>query len=334
MKLASIELITEITPHLNADSLEFASVAGYKCIVGKGAFKVGSAVLLIQPDTILPDEPWAEMFKKKSSRVRAVKLRGQWSFGIAISPYDVTQVNTTLMTWLMPCNIGKDISEDIGVVKYEPPVPQDLSACGYLPTGLPKTDEERFQNIEDLPFGELVDLTLKIDGTSSTYYCKKVVDGNHWETGVCSRSLRIKSEADNHYTRIDKKYRILEKLLEYCQKHDVSLALRGEIFGQGIQSFPNNPHATGPVDFACFSVFNMDKQEYENTNDPHNYLTVAGILEIPIVDQIGRFILDKSLILHYSQGIDKLNGKPFEGIVVKHATGSFKVINLDFDTKK
>jgi hypothetical protein len=44
---------------------------------------------------------------------------------------------------LMPINIGKDISERIGVTKYEAPQPQQLDAKGPLPFGLGKTDEER-----------------------------------------------------------------------------------------------------------------------------------------------------------------------------------------------
>jgi RNA ligase (TIGR02306 family) len=335
MKLASIELVQEISEHPNADSLEIAKVLGYQVIVGKGEFKVGSAVVFIQPDTRLPDEPWAEMFRKRSNRVKSIKLRGFWSFGLALSVFTVStsQHSEQLKRWLMPINIGKDISSEIGVTKYEPPAPQDLSAAGYLPTGLPKTDEERFHNIEDLPFGEEVDITLKIDGQSATYACKKMNDGS-WRTYICSRSLEIKQDSNNNFTRINQKYQILEKLLEYCQKYDVSLALRGEIYGQGIQAHQNNPHSKGPIDFACFSVFNMDKLEYENTQDDHYYLAVAGVLGIPVVDQIGKFTLSQKIISRYSEEIKELNGRLFEGVVIKHETGSFKIINLHYDEKK
>jgi RNA ligase (TIGR02306 family) len=84
MKLASIELISEINPHPNADKLDLAKVLGYTCIVEKGKYKAGDAVVLIQPDTVLPDEPWAEMFKKRGNRVKALRLRNIWSFGIVL----------------------------------------------------------------------------------------------------------------------------------------------------------------------------------------------------------------------------------------------------------
>ncbi len=335
MKLASIELIKEISPHSNADSLEIATVLGYQCIVGKGSFKAGDTVVLIQPDTVLPDAKWAAPFKAKNSRVRAVKLRGVWSFGIAMSPYEITDENTLLTKWLLPENIGNDISEDIGVIKYEAPAPQCFDASGYLPTGMPKTDEERFQNFGDeLPFGEPVDVTLKIDGQSVTFFCIKKDD--EWETGTCSRSLRMKPESNNNYTKVDAMYKILEKLRNYCSFNNVSLALRGEVFGQGVQAFPKNPHATGPLDFRAFSVFNMDTREYEGPNDPHYYTKlcsafVIGIPCVPMIEQ--QIILTPELIRKYSEELTELNGRLFEGVVIKHNKGSFKVINLHYDSK-
>lgn len=337
MKLASIELVKEIKPHGNADSLEIAVVLGYECIVPIGQYVKDQLVILIQPDTVLPDKPWAEVFRKRSNRVKAMKLRGVWSFGIVMDPLNLLEDSGDIKTLFNPDIIGKDISAIIGVTKYEPPAPQDLSAMGYLPTGLPKTDEERYQNLQaELPYGEPVDVTLKIDGQSATYYCFKNAEGG-WDTGICSRSLKIKPDCENNYTRIEAKYNILEKLKNYCMYHDVSLALRGEIYGQGIQAFDANPHGKGPLDFAVFSVYNMDKRKYEGPNDPHYYekvaaATVGGIPVVPMVER--QTVLTPELIEKYSRGIDKIDGKRFEGVVIKHSLGSFKVINLSYDERK
>ena len=84
-KLATIEKVKEILPHSGADKLEIAHVAGLKCVVKKGSFKPGDWCVLIQPDTVLPDAPWAEFYKKGSPlRVKAQKLRGVYSFGIVL----------------------------------------------------------------------------------------------------------------------------------------------------------------------------------------------------------------------------------------------------------
>ena len=135
MKLASIETITEILPHGNADSLLICRVLGYQCIIRKvDHFKVGDKVCFIQPDTTLPDAEWATVFKAKSNRVKAIRLRGEWSEGIVLKPSVVN---------LPPDSYedGQEISEIIGVRKYEAPAPQDLNAKGPLHFGIPKTDE-------------------------------------------------------------------------------------------------------------------------------------------------------------------------------------------------
>lgn len=335
-KLSSIEIVTAITPHNNADLLELAHVAGYTCIVGKGDFAVGSAVVLIQPDTVLPDKPWGEMFRKKSNRVRATKLRGIWSFGIVMSPYTVIENSADLMSCLIPTNIGKDISELIGVTKYEPPIPQCLDAMGNLPYGLGKTDETRWNNLIDvLPFGKLTDITLKYDGKSSTFYCSKNPHTSEWETGICSRSLRMKPECSNDYTIIEAKYKILEKLKAYCIDNDVSLALRGEIYGKGIQAFAQNPHAKFPLSFAAFSVYNMDTRNYEGPDSEFYYEKICDKLGIPVVQMLEKqVIFTQEIIEKYSVGINTINGMPFEGVVCKYSSGSFKIINMDYDSRK
>ena len=51
-------------------------------------------------------------------------------------------------------------------------------------------------------------------------------------------------------------------------------------------------------------------------------------------------MLEKAVVLtlahiqKYSSEIDKIDGKTFEGVVIKHAGGSFKVINLQYDERK
>src|ERR1017187_5871037 len=82
MKLASIERIKKVTKHNNADSLDIVEVLGFNVIVKLGQFKENDLVVFIQPDTILPNEKWAEFYKAKSSRVKAIKLRQVWSQGI------------------------------------------------------------------------------------------------------------------------------------------------------------------------------------------------------------------------------------------------------------
>lgn len=344
-KLASFEFITDIQPHPNADKLDLAKVLGYTCIVGRGDFKPGDVCILIQPDTILPEKPWSEMFRKRSSRVRAMKLRNVWSFGIALSPYifDTPGDSSFLKYWLMPVNIGKDCSKDIGVTKYEAPVPQDMNAKGIIPSFLRKTDEERYQNFTELPWGEEVDITLKVDGMSFTSYCRlkrfetpdlpvEIVAPQ--DVGVCTRGMDLKLDGNNAHLRMEKQHDIIAKLSRYCVANKVSLALQGEVFGKSIQSNSRNPHSKVATGFAAFGIFNIDERRMEHKGSKHYYVNVCKELDIPVVDQIATAKLTPELIKYYAEDITELNGVPFEGVVVKHSSGSFKIMNLSYDEHK
>lgn len=359
MKNASIEKITKVVSHPNADRLDLVSVLGYQCVTEKGLHKTGDIIIYVQPDSVLPiDELWAEGYRKYApSRIRAVKFRGEFSEGIIIK---LDQVKG-----LIPVDInleeGLDVSDYIKVIHYEPPVPNDLSAKGLLPYGIPKTDETRWENkIGSLPIDEVVDVTLKIDGQSwSAYY-----NVNTKEFGVLGRTREFKEIAQNKYTAHIKRYDIKTRLIEFCEANQVSLCIRGESYGPGIQSFGKNPHAKLSDGVAIFSVFNIDTHRYENKGDKYYFIDVARELELPTVPILEKnVVLVRDLIDKYSIGIKKINGAPFEGVVIKHGPyqitkhvilidenipedkrefddtkhyegGSFKIINKDYDSNK
>lgn len=47
--LATIQVISQVDKHPNADSLDIVQVLGYKCIVKKDQWKVGDKVILSLP---------------------------------------------------------------------------------------------------------------------------------------------------------------------------------------------------------------------------------------------------------------------------------------------
>jgi RNA ligase (TIGR02306 family) len=335
MKLASLEKIHSVIKHPNADALDIVGVLGYKAIVKRDQYKVSDLIVFIQPDTVLPDDTvWAAFYKAKSSRVKAVKLRGEWSMGIVESIENVFNVASKDIPGFEE---GMEISKTIGVTKYEPPTPSDLSAKGFLPYGIPKTDEERYQNIPDLPFGALVDVTLKVDGQSWTAYAKLNENGSV-STGICGRTLEFKPDSDNKYTRLNKKYSILENLEKFVRVHNVSLAIRGESYGEGIQAFKLNPHASKANDLAIFSVYNIDTHCYCPKGDAFYFPGVAAALSIPTVTILENNVeLTPELIKKYDEDIKDIAGSPFEGVVINvlnRPLRSFKVINKHYDSSK
>lgn len=326
---ATIEQILEIKPHPNADKLEIATILGYTCVVQKGMYEAGDVVVYIRSDSVLPDMEWATPYKAYApKRVRIIKLRGEWSEGI-VMPMSVYRNAYNADEY---CEVGLVVSGQLGITHYEPKAPQALNAKGILPYEIPKTDEERWENFADkLPYGEPVDVTLKIDGQSATYFYKL---GDEL-VGIASRGLELKPEYNNNYTAIFNNYNIGQTLKEFCIANNVSLAIRGEIYGNGVQGYKHNPHSKLPLDFALFSVWLIDERRYARLGDPFYFVTLAHHLGLPTVpifevnEPLSRELVDK-----YSIGIDNIEGRPFEGVVINHANGSFKVINKHYDSQK
>lgn len=326
--LASIQTIRAIEVHNNADSLEIATILnGYKCIVKKGEYKQGDLVVFIFPDSILPDKEWATFYKSKSSRVRAIKLRGVVSFGIVESI-------TKLLGADFIATEGQDLTDILGITKYEPPAPQDLSAKGLLPYGIPKTDEKNYQSLDETPYGEICDISTKIDGMSSSYYVK-VENGAVIDKGILGRTMEYKEDAENKYAKNNRQYKVLEKLEAYCLKNNVSLCLRGESYGEGIQKFSHNPHSKLPLSLALYSTWLIDENKYARKGHPLYIFDLARELDLPTVKLLEKDVkLTKEIIHKYSEGIEKIDDLPFEGVVIQWKFSSFKVINLTYDSKK
>jgi RNA ligase (TIGR02306 family) len=329
MKLASIEKITKLRNHDNADALEIVEVLGYQAIVPIGLHKEGDLIVYIQPDTVLPkDQEWAEEYIKYSpKRVKACKLRGAWSEGIVVPLSKWKNIDELFGKYF----IGQEVSEAFGVVKYDPPLPKDNSAIGTLPYGMPKTDENRWENmVDEIPYGEIVDVTLKIDGQSSGHGFH-VPDDRYFVTG---RRYEVSADDENRYSVHCPKVRPI--ITDFCKNEGVSLAFRGESYGNGIQANSINVHSSKPHSIAFFSIYNIDERKYERKGSKYYFIDVCRKLGLEMVDILEEnVILTKELIEKYSKGIKKLpNGNHFEGVVINHANGSFKVINKFYDANK
>lgn len=330
MTLATIETISAINPHPNADAIVLATVLGYTAIVKKEQFQVGEQVVFIRPDTVLPVEPWSAMYRAKGNRVKAIRLRGVFSEGI-IEKF--TTFDGKILQVALPA--GLEISHLIGVTKYDPPLPQDMSAKGGLPFGIPCTDEKRWEEIQPFPIGELVDITLKRDGQSWTAFAALNEETNQWETGITGRTLELNLDKINNYTKQEQTYQVLPKLLEYAQRTGVSLALRGESCGSGIQKMKHNPHASQPLSLAFFSTWLVKEHRYAGRENPFYIFKVAKELGLPTVELLEEGVpLTMDIVNKYSTELTTINGQPFEGVVVKGRNFSFKIINKDYDSKK
>ena len=88
---------------------------------------------------------------------------------------------------------GADVTEQLGVRKWEPPVPVGMGGRvkGGFPGFLPKTDETRVQVLEPVlerHRGRTFYVTEKLDGTSFTAFLRDA------EFGICSRNLCVRRQ--------------------------------------------------------------------------------------------------------------------------------------------
>jgi RNA ligase (TIGR02306 family) len=317
-QLASIEKIDSVLPHTNADSLEIVVVRNCNVIVPKGKHVADEHIIFLWPDGILPDVAWSQFYRARSSRVKACKLRGQWSFGIVETPAAVGYTG--------PMTLGLDVSEVLGITKYEPPLPQDLSACGYLPHGIPKTDEENHYHLDGLPYGKECIVTRKRDGSSCSFYYNHQTD----TFGILSRSMELKPECVNDWTVHVEKHDIENKLRQYCKLHEMSLCLRGEAFGSGRNGHCANVDAKETRSWEMFSVYDIAKHKYINIRDTHGSIVLSAALKLPHVPILEYCVdLTPETIRHYSE--DSIG---YEGVVIHCEGNTFKVINKPYDSKK
>jgi RNA ligase (TIGR02306 family) len=192
-KVATYEAV--VLEHPNADSLELLKLGGFQCVVQKGAFSSGQRLVFAPEKSVLPDA-LAEPFRKYLSgpnkdRVKSVRLRGEYSEGVILElPID-------------DAVIGQDISETLGIVKYEPPIPSSLAGA-VAPIGdeshFRRHDVERFRLYEsEFVDGEEIMVTEKLHGSQDVYFRQANGQWVVTSKGLASRSLGILENDGNVY---------------------------------------------------------------------------------------------------------------------------------------
>lgn len=302
-KLVSIRKVIDILPIEGADLIELAVIDGWNCVVKKGEFNVGDLGVYFEIESNIPiseDGPFKFLMKDARpdqegvlrARIKSRRLRGQISQGLLVP---ITALN------------GFDLSSVFGVEKYEPTLPACLGglASGKFPQYITKTDQERIQNLphvfvksaeNKLTYEE----TVKLNGSSMTVFYQTKYLNN--EEGVCSRNLQLKLDQEgNTFIDIAKKYDIIGKLKAYHEKTGRSLAVQGELIGEGIQK---NYEKIKGQDFYVFDIFDIDNGCYLLPNERRALTAELGLKHVPVLNEsadINRFssIAD---VLAYAEG--------------------------------
>jgi RNA ligase (TIGR02306 family) len=323
-KLVTVRVIDNIEPIDNADMIEIATTGGWKVVVKKDQFRVGDWVLYFEIDSFLPIKEEYEFLRKSSYkkmgdlegfRLKTIKLKGVTSQGL------ITPIPKDLVYF----DVGDDVTESLGVIKYEAPIPACLvgKIKGNFPTFIPKTDEERIQNLagvyENFRKSQFY-VTEKLDGSSATFYL------NNGEFGVCSRNIDLLETSDNSFWKIARELQLEEKL----RSANKNLAIQGELIGEGIQG---NPYRIKGQKIKFFNVFDIDNQLYYGMYNMIGLINDLELETVPILEH--SFYLPETVeeLLKFSEGKSELNCNiEREGLVLRNIqrTTSFKVISNKF----
>lgn len=333
-KLATIQKIKEILPIEGADAIEVAVINSWKVVAAKNVgHKVGDLVIYCEIDSFLPIREEFEFLRKSSYkkmsdgtegfRLKTIKLRGQISQGLII-PLD-----TLLKYGISSDDVyeGLEVTDVLGIVKYEPPVPAELAGKvkGLFPSFIRKTDEERVQNLSqeyEEYKKEKFYVTEKLDGSSATFYYKDGV------FGVCSRNLELLETDDNTFWKFARQSDLENKL----SKLNRNICLQGEIIGEGIQG---NHYKIKGQTVKFFTGFDIDKQERIFFPEFVTILHDLSLDYVPVLNNEYGFQLPDTIedLLKFAEGKSVLNpNTEREGIVIRSMDGSisFKAISNKF----
>lgn len=331
-KLVTVRQIAKIEAIEGADAIVAAYVGGWVSVVKKDQFLEGDSVLFFEIDAFLPkDVEEFEFLMSRGTRtvtgldgedvegvvLRTMKLRGKVSQGLILPLLFGLNANSTQE------QINEKMKE-MGVFKYEKPLPSSGLEIRDFPGFIQKTDSERVQNLSEeflqsLNPDEWV-ASEKIDGTSSTFW--KDEDGVLHAAG---RNWEIDLTRGSVYSKVAEMYKLDEVL-------PVNAFIQGEIFGEGIQGNPLKIHG---VELAVFSN-GFIKDEVANPEfDTWVELHYAPVLSLTLPESVSEAIEQVyDMKSHYNVKVQaegivwwNKNGETFDEVGKR---SNFKSINAKF----
>jgi len=340
-----------IHEHPNADALELAQVGLYRAVVPKGVYKTGEYAIYIPEQAILPPELIEELglvgrlAGKQANRVKAVRLRGELSQGIVCRPKAVAGLT---LSWAANSRVfgDEDYSEPLGITKWVPEVPGDLSGTMIsAPDLLPWTDIQHFQRYPDVfAPGERVVATEKIHGSACCVTVTK--DGGLFVTskGFSEKRLAIAESERNLYWRAVRAYDIEEVARNILTDLEADrVAIFGEVYGVQDLKYGTTKGTPG---YAAFDIrVDVNGAVFWADHDQVGDLLHGVVPFVPVL-YVGGFDIDT--ILSLASGREQVTGTGAhirEGVVVRpvrervsDALGGeraiVKVVSADYLTRK
>jgi RNA ligase (TIGR02306 family) len=316
-KLASVQRVLDVSPIENADAIELVRINGWQCVTKKGEFTPGDRGVFFEIDAVPPDTEvfrflWTpraaaeagEVVERPAKfRIRTMRLRGALSQGLFL-PLAALGLDPDAVAE------GDDLTERLGVGKYEPPAPAGMGDWrAPFPAVLPKTDEMRVQSVPavlDEMRGRPYAITLKYDGTSATF----LIDPRTGEFHACARNHSV-ADGDNLYWHVARALDIEARLRATGNGR---YAVQGEIVGPGVQK---NPLGLKTVALFAFNVYDLEAAGYLGHDAARAVLADLGIPAVETVETGEAFAYTQDDLLRLAEGKYPGTSNEREGIVIR-----------------
>jgi RNA ligase (TIGR02306 family) len=296
-----------VNRHPNADVLGFTVVFGQPCIFNLASnWSEGDLAIFVPVEAVVPlDRPYFSWLKKpdsdaKTHRVKAVRLRGLYSEGFLIRPSDCFDSRSVLTE-------GQDVTEDLGVVKYEEPENIVMGGENEKDPGfMPHYDVEPYFKYKHLLLdNEEVIVTEKIHGCNARFCFK---DGRLW---VGSHGCVKRESENNLFWKTAKEY----DLDFYLARHE-GLVFFGEIYGQ-VQDLKYSVVKGTMLKF--FDIYDTKIKAFLDYDEMQEICAQKEYAHpLPTVPVLYRGPLDRNVVEGLRTGKSVLDNKTIrEGVIVR-----------------
>lgn len=291
-KLATVRKITALRDIAGADKIELAIVDGWQVVIKKGSHEVGELIIYLEIDSWVPHTLAPFLTKNghypkvyqgvEGQRLKTAKLRGERSQGLilpleqAMELFDGSKHDDGEEL----CEVffeGADVTDILGILKWEQEIPACLAGIsrGSFPAAIPKTDQERLQNLtnkfEEYKTEHTWFVSEKMHGSSMTCY----LDADN-VFHVCSRNVNLKEVEGNTFWEVAHKDNIEVMMREFNMQ---GMAIQGELCGPGING---NQYKLTEPQFFMFGAVHAKEGHFA----PYLARAIAAALEVKFVPVI------------------------------------------------
>ena len=346
-----VKRIVEVTAHPNADRLDLARIGGYEVVVGRDEYSAGDAVVYIPEGSVLPE--WliahlgleGRLAGSRKNRVKAVLLRGKLSQGLVL-PLDGGMVENDSTGDVEYAAGVEDMAGFLGVVKYEPPIPVEMSGqVMSCPLALPHYDVEDWKkNPDELAGGKMLAVE-KLHGTLTlaAWRCGESQEDGPWvaSKGIAHRDQCFKFGdvcKDVLYRRVvDPVAKVLYDvgigLTPFDEGLPHAICWIGETVGPKVQDLN---YGLGKPELVLFEFAHKPTAESPWVFHPYSDVVMAaktaGVRCAPVVGEIEvsspvtREEIRRVQAFAKGESVFAGNGQMREGVVLRHPDGRVRKV--------